>query len=152
MLARKGGTLPSLREGGAISPPFVKKACAIFSIVGRRDPVNLVGIRGSKEMLVATLYVYGNEKAYSLQEVHLQSPDYKGFHRYKIIIVNRDGNLAEYREDMGLASKFKGIRQFNVPSLWEHSVEELLDIANMLRTETFIDISDWLELENYKPA
>ena len=103
-------------------------------------------------MLIATLQVNGNEKAYSLQEVHLQSPGSRGFHRYRIIMVNRDGNLAEYREDMGLASKYKGIRQFNIPSLWEHSVEELLDIANVLRTETFIDIHDWLGLESYKPA
>ena len=103
-------------------------------------------------MIVATLSILPNEKAWSLQETHLQSPGSRGFHRYRIIIVNRDGNLAEYREDMGLASKFKGIRQFNVPSLWEHSVAELLDIADTLRNETFIDIKDWLGLENYKPA
>ena len=82
----------------------------------------------------------------------MQSPDSRGFHRYRIILVNRDGKLAEYREDMGLASNFKGIRQFNVPSLWEHSVEELLDIANLLRTETFIDVKDWLELDRMKLA
>lgn len=87
-----------------------------------------------------------------MQEVHLQSPDSRGFHRYRIIIVNRDGKLSEFREDMGLAKNFKGIRQFNVPSLWEHSVEELLDIANTLRNETFIDIKDWLELDQMKLA
>lgn len=103
-------------------------------------------------IIPATLSVNGNEKAYSLQEVHLQSPGSHGFHRYRILIVNRDGKLAEYREDMGKAGKFKGVRQFNVPSLWEHSVEELLDIANLLRTETFIDVADWLQLDNYKVA
>ncbi len=103
-------------------------------------------------MIVATLNILPNEKAYSLQEVHLQSPGSRGFHRYRILIVSRDGNLAEYREDMGLASKFKGIRQFNVPSLWEHTVSELLDIADTLRNETFIDIADWLKLDSYKPA
>ena len=87
-----------------------------------------------------------------MQEAHLQSPDSKGFHRYRIILVNRDGKLAEFREDMGLASNFKGIRQFNVPSLWEHSVSELLEIADVLRNETFIDIKEWLELEDYKAA
>ncbi|KKN72891.1 hypothetical protein LCGC14_0405950 [marine sediment metagenome] len=101
-------------------------------------------------LIPATTLVSGNEKAYSLQEVHLQSPGSRGFHRYRILIVNRDGKLAEYREDMGLAKNFKGIRQFNVPSLWEHSVEELLDIANVLRNETFIDVKDWLGLEHYK--
>lgn len=87
-----------------------------------------------------------------MQEIHLQSPDYRGFHRYRILIVNRDGRLAEYREDMGKASKFKGVRQFNVPSLWEHTVAELLSIADTLRTETFIDIKDWLELDQMKLA
>ena len=103
-------------------------------------------------LIPATLSIWGNEKAYSLQEVHLQSAGSRGFHRYRIILVNRGGNLAEYREDMGLASKFKGVKQFNVPSLWEHSVAELLNIADVLRSETFIDIKDWLELESYKPA
>ena len=103
-------------------------------------------------IILATSYVLPDEKANSYQEVHLQSPDYRGFHRYRILIVNRDGKLAEYREDMGLAKNFKGIRQFNVPSLWEHSVAELLGIADTLRNETFIDISDWLGLNEYKPA
>ena len=104
------------------------------------------------ELILATSYLLGDEKAYSLQEIHLQSPGSKGFHRYRIFIVNRNGNLAEFREDMGLAKNFKGIKQFNVPSLWEHSVAELLEIADSLRNETFIDISDWLELDNFKLA
>ncbi len=100
----------------------------------------------------ATLTVNGNEKAYSLQEAHLQSPGSRGFHRYRIIMVNRGGVLAEYREDLGLAKNFKGIRQFNIPSLWEHSVAELLSIADTLRNETFIDIKDWLELDRMRLA
>ncbi len=103
-------------------------------------------------IIVATSYVKPDEKAYSLQEIHEQSPGSRGFHRYRIILVNRDGKLAEYREDMSLASRFKGVRQFNVPSLWEHSVAELLDIADVLRNETFIDVKDWLGIEDYKPA
>lgn len=103
-------------------------------------------------LIPATLSVQGKEKAWSLQEIHLQGPDSRGFHRYRIILVNRDGKLAEYRVDMGLASNFKGIRQFNVPSLWEHSVDELLEIANVLRNETFIDVKEWLGLEDYKAA
>ncbi|KKM30273.1 hypothetical protein LCGC14_1566160 [marine sediment metagenome] len=103
-------------------------------------------------ILVATLYVKGDEKAYSLQECHEQSPGSRGFHRYRVIKVERDGNLAEYREDMGLAKNFKGVRQFNVPALFEHTVDELLEIADVLRTETFIDVKDWLELESFTPA
>ena len=101
-------------------------------------------------MLAGTTFVKGDEKAYAYQEVHLQSPNSKGIRRYRIIFVNRDGKMAEYREDMGSSKKYKGIRQLNIPSLWEHSVDELIDIADYLRTETHIDLKDWLEIENYK--
>ena len=104
------------------------------------------------KIVLATLEVNVNEKAYSLQEFHEQSPTFDGFHRYRVIMVNRGDRLAEYREDMGLAKNFKGIRQFNIPSLWEHSVAELLDLADTLRDETFIDIKDWLELDQMKLA
>lgn len=103
-------------------------------------------------IMTATISVNHNEKAYSLQEVHLQSPGSRGFHRYRIIVVNRDGRLAEFREDMGEAKNFKGVKQFNVPALWEHTVGELLGIADVLRNETFIDVKDWLELEQMKLA
>ena len=101
-------------------------------------------------LIPATLSVQGNEKAYSLQEVHLQSPGSRGFHRYRILIVNRDGKLAEYREDLGSVAKWRGVRCFNIPSLWEHSVAELLGIADYLRSETEIDLYDWLELDKMK--
>ena len=103
-------------------------------------------------MIVATLSVHPNEKAYGYQEVHLQSPDSGGFHRYRILIVNRDGKLAEYREDMGLASKYKGAKQLNIPSLWEHSVAELIDLANQLRWDVDIDIKEWLQIDEMKLA
>ena len=105
----------------------------------------------SKITLVANT-ITGDEKAWEYLELHLQSPDSSGVHRYRIIQVNRDGHLAEYREDMGLASNFKGKQQLHIPSLWEHSVDELLDLADYLRNETKIDLKDWLELENFKPA
>ena len=103
-------------------------------------------------LVTATMAVNGDEKAWSLQEVHEQSPGSKGFHRYRIILVNRDGKLSEYREDLGLAKNFKGIRPFNIPSLWEHTVAELLFLADELRWETEIDIKDWLGLDQMKLA
>ena len=104
-------------------------------------------------MLVqATSYVNGNEKAYSLQEFHEQSPSSSGFHRYRVIMVNRDGKLAEFREDMGLAKKWRGIKQFNIPALFLHTVDELLDMGVDIRNNTYIDVKDWLGLENYKAA
>ena len=91
-----------------------------------------------------------NERAYSLQEFHEQSPDFSGFHRYRVIMVNRGDRLAEYREDLGSVTKWRGVRCFNVPSLFEHTVAELLDIADYLRSRTEIDLHDWLELDKMK--
>jgi len=99
------------------------------------------------DIIVATLTAKPDEKAWTYQEVHMQSPGSRGFRRYRIILVNRDGNLAEYREDMGSVRKWRGVRCFNIPSLWEHSVAELLDLADYLRSETEIDLKDWSELD-----
>ncbi len=103
-------------------------------------------------LIPATLHINGNEKAYAYLEMQEQAPDSSGFRRYRIIYVNRDGKMAEYREDMGKANKFKGAKQLHIPSLWEHSVAELIDLADSLRWDTQIDIKDWLQLESYKPA
>lgn len=103
----------------------------------------------SKVLPVATT-ILGNEKAWAYQEVHLQSPSSHGRHRYRIIVVNRDGNLAEYREDMGSIKLWKGVKELNIPSLWCHSVDELLGLAEELRNETEIDLDELLQLDNYK--
>lgn len=84
--------------------------------------------------------------------MHEQSPDSKGFHRYQIIQVVRDGRIAEWRKDMGLAGNFKGVKQLRIPALLEHTVDELMDMADYLRNETEIDVLDFLELNSYKPA
>jgi len=96
--------------------------------------------------------VLGNEKAHAYYEIHEQSPDSSGFHRYRIIYVIRGDRLAEFRQDMGLASNFKGVKQLRIPSLMEHTVDELMDMADYLRNETEIDIKDWLQLDSFKPA
>ena len=104
-------------------------------------------------VIPATLYINGDEKAYTYVETQEQSPGYKGFHRYRVIWVNRDGRIAEYREDMGKASNFKGAKNYlHIPSLWEHTVSELIDLADYLRWDTEIDVRDWLELESYVPV
>ena len=74
----------------------------------------------------------------------MQSPGAKGFHRYQIITVVRNDELVEWHHDMGPATKFKGIDQFRIPGgvrdertrriYIEHTVGELQDIANQLRT------------------
>lgn len=96
--------------------------------------------------------INGDEKAMGLYETHEQAPDHSGFHRYQILHVVRDGQIAEFRKDMGLASQWKGIRQLRIPSLMEHSCDELFALADELRNETALDLKDWLQLDNYKPA
>ena len=95
--------------------------------------------------------IFGNEKAIALYEIHEQSPGFKGFHRYQIIHVPRNGVVCEWRKDMGSADNFKGVSQLRVPSLMEHTVDELKAIANQLRATRF-DVKDFLELDNYIPG
>ena len=106
------------------------------------------------DLAVRTNTITGNEKAWTYLEVHLQSPGSKGSRRYRIIVVNRDGKLAEYREDMGSTKKFKGKREINIPSLWEHSCDELIALAEELRNEEVLDLDELLGLDKdqYKLA
>lgn len=97
-----------------------------------------------------TTTVTGNEKAWDYLEVHQQSPGSRGFRRYRIIVVLRDGVLAEYREDMGAAKNFKGKRQLHIPSLFEHSVDELRNWADDLRDEPWVYLDELLENDKYK--
>ena len=97
-----------------------------------------------------TTTVLGSEKAWAYTEAHMQSPTNSGFRRYRIIRVNRDGRLAEYREDMGPAKTFKGVRQLSIPSLWEHTVDELRGWADELRYEPLIGLNELIETNNYK--
>ena len=93
--------------------------------------------------------IIGNEKAIALYELNLQSPGYKGFHRYQIIQVPRDGVVCEWRKDMGKASNYKGVNQLRIPSLMEHTVDELKAIADSLRSSKF-DVKGFLGLDRYK--
>ncbi|KKN78442.1 hypothetical protein LCGC14_0349740 [marine sediment metagenome] len=99
---------------------------------------------------IAANTISGNEKALWLQERHEQSPTFGGFHRYQIISVIRDGRRAEWRKDMGLASLFKGINQINIPSFMEHTVDELMDLADELRGRPKLDVMDFMELNEAK--
>lgn len=101
-----------------------------------------------------TTTISGDEKAYGLLEAHEQSPDSRGFHRYQVLLVNRDGELAEFRKDMGRASNFKGVNPIAIPSLWEHTCDELMDIADELRGQVRLDLPELLQLnkEDYKLA
>ncbi len=98
-------------------------------------------------IIIATNTIVGDEKAYSLAEMNEMCPDYSGFHRYQIIQVNRDGKLAQFRFDMGSVNKYKGVKQLRIPSLWEHSVDELRFLADELRYYHNFDYKDYLKLD-----
>lgn len=80
----------------------------------------------------ATTYVLTDEKAWNLSEVNLVGGPGEGIRRAQVITVLRDDDLADYFEDMGPADAFTA-DQFRVPSLWEHTVGELREIAWWLR-------------------
>jgi len=107
--------------------------------------------QATTNIIPAVENILGNEKAIALYELHLQSPGSKGFHRYQIILVPRDGVACEWRKDMGSIKNWKGVNQLRIPSLMEHTVDELKAIANELRNTRF-DVKDFLSLENYIPG
>jgi len=104
------------------------------------------------ELTIVANTVLGNEKAIALVETNQQTPGNHGFHRYQIIYVPRDGRMAEFRKDMGPSDNFTGFNAMNIPSLLEHTVDELMDLADELRGVTKIDVKDLCSLDNYKPA
>ena len=104
------------------------------------------------KLMPVALAVTGGEKAQGLFEVNRQAEDKTGLHRYQIIQVVRGDRIAEFRRDMGLASKWRGVQQINIPSLMEHTVDELIDLADALRGEREIDLYEWLELDKMNLA
>ena len=98
--------------------------------------------------------IVGGEKAWGLNELNEQSPGSRGMHRYQLIYVIRDGVICEFRKDMGLASLYKGVKQLRIPSFLEHTVDELMSLADELRNETVLDLDELLQLNKgqYKLA
>ena len=103
------------------------------------------------KLTIVTTTVRGDEKAWGLFEIHEQSPNHKGFHRYQIIQVMRDDKVAEWRKDMGLAKNFKKARQIRIPSFNEHTVDELMALADNLRYEQTKDEFDVREILGVYP-
>jgi len=90
--------------------------------------------------------ILGNEKAMGIYEIHEQSPNNLGFHRYQIIHVIRGDRIAEFRRDMGLARNFVKVRQLRIPSYMEHTVDELIALADELRYDQEQDESTLREI------
>lgn len=100
------------------------------------------------KILCGTEYVLLDEPCLGLYEMNLQSTGSRGFRRYQIIYVMRGDKPAEMRRDMGSAKSFTA-NQFRIPGgakdevsgryYIEHTVGELVDIADYMRTHPSFD-------------
>lgn len=100
-------------------------------------------------ILYGTHYISEDEPCLALFEMNEQSPDSRGFHRYQIIYVVRDGKSAQFRKDLGLAKKFKH-DQFRIPSYLEHTVGELRDMADWVRNNPPFDKRELAQVNKIK--
>ncbi len=108
------------------------------------------------KLMYGTTWISEDEKCIGLYEIHEQSPGSRGFHRYQIIHVMRDDHIAEYREDLGPARKFRKFEQFRIPGgakgedgkyYIEETVGSLREIANQLRMKPLFDKRELLQLD-----
>ncbi len=85
-------------------------------------------------MKPVTFYVVDDELAWNLREQNLVRPPTHQWHRWQIITVIRNDRLAEHWTDLGPAEMFPA-PQIEIPSLKEHTVAELKDMAQRWRHE-----------------
>lgn len=74
-----------------------------------------------------------DEKVFMLVERNATTKDAEGSRRFQIMHVNRNGELAAFVRDLGAVSE--DIGEFVFPCVWEYSVAEAADVANMWREE-----------------
>ncbi len=112
------------------------------------------------KIICGTNVVSEDEPCLGLFEMHLQSPCSRGYHRYQIIYVMRGDRPAEFRRDMGKAANFKGVEQFRIPGgaydettqryYVEHSVGELVEIADRMRLRPTFDLRELLQVDRVR--
>ncbi len=112
---------------------------------------------------LVTDYILPDEKAYWLVESTYSYPSYKGKKRFQLIWVNREDRLAAW---VGVVDDDQGVDypEFRIPSLWEHSVDEMQYMAQQLRFDDTLDnlmkeqaenstlIKDFMELAERRQA
>lgn len=110
------------------------------------------------KLLYGTHWISEDEPCFGLSEKSMQSPGSRGFHRYQIIRLLRNDNLVEYRKDMGIAKKFKSdgfaiiggvYDEINNRFYIEHTVGELVEMAEQMRNEPSITPLDYREIEQF---
>ena len=107
-----------------------------------------------------THFISEDESCIGLYEMNLQSPGSRGFHRYQIVFVMRGDHPAEFRHDMGLARRFRGVDQLRILGgvmdektgryYVEHTVGELREMAEDMRTNPPFDIKELVGLNRIR--
>ncbi len=85
------------------------------------------------EIMPATSYILPDEPCCCLYERNLMAPDFHSIRRYQIMHVIRDGKVAAYQTDMGLASNFKTAEISVIGNFIDETVGTLRDIADGIR-------------------
>ena len=83
-------------------------------------------------MKPVTNMIHPDERAHALAERNLVRPPTNQWHRWQIVTVYRNDRLTEWWSDLGPSENFPA-SQIEVPSLGEHTVGELRDIAERYR-------------------
>lgn len=74
-------------------------------------------------------FVHPDEPCYFMLEQDVTKADYSGTRRFRIFAVNRNDALAYFWQDLGPAT---GGDPFQIISVWEDTVGEVLDLAAYL--------------------
>ena len=85
--------------------------------------------------LPVAMSVVMDEPAYALHEVTSKEPTGEDWTRYQVIIVNRRDKRAAFWRKLGPALEMT-TPLFNIFAMWEHSVAELQEMADMNRDDT----------------
>jgi hypothetical protein len=83
-------------------------------------------------IIPVTFHISMDEDAYELYEIVKMAPDGSGNRRMRYITVIRDDAPAQYVVDQGPATE--GEEGVGIPSMLEHTVGELIDMAEALRS------------------
>lgn len=86
-------------------------------------------------VVATTQWLRANEPALMLIEENRITSDLREDHRWQIIYVGRGDRVFEFPRSLGPAKNFKGIEGFIIFSGGEDSVEQLIDMAEVERSE-----------------
>lgn len=83
-----------------------------------------------------TAVIKPNEKCWVLREYDHLTADYKQMRRYQSIYLVRDGEMREFKTDLGPSIQFPGAPEIRIVSLGEDTVAEMQEQALAMRVES----------------